>query len=155
LARVGTRCVFRIGKSVRRSTWAMTVGIAVASMVSGMGCRRNDGPERVALSGSVTFQGRPVQEGQIRFVPLGATTAPVTIGAIRDGAYAMRGGQGVPVGTHRVEITAFNPNDPVPMGPGSAPRKQLLPSKYNRQSELTITIQSGANALVRDFAMTP
>jgi hypothetical protein len=140
---------------VRRITRAMIVGIAVASMASAVGCRRNDGPERVALSGKITFQGQPVQEGQIRFVAIGGTEAPVTIGAVKDGVYSMAANNGVPVGTHRVEIVAFNPGDPAPIGPGAPPRKQLLPAKYNRQSELTVSIDTGQKQSAKDFDLTP
>ena len=122
-------------------------------MVSG--CGRGDGIERVTMAGSVTFRGQPVAEGQIRFIPKAGTAAPLTIEKVAAGRYATETSGGVPVGKHRVEILAWNPNEPAPSGPGAPPRRQLLPAKYNTQSQLEITLEPGQGQLNKDFDLTP
>jgi hypothetical protein len=133
---------------------AVLGGLVAVSLVFAVGCRGSSGPERVALSGKVTLEGKPVEDGQIRFVPQAGTVAPVTIAAIKNGAYDTAVSGGVPVGTHRVEIRAYDPKEPAPRGPGSPPRKQLVPAKYNAGTQLEITIQSGVRVLTKNFDLT-
>lgn len=119
-----------------------------------LGCNKGDGLTRSIVSGSVTLRGQPVQDGQIRFIPQGDTQGPLTIESIKDGQYRCARVGGVPVGTHRVEILAFHPDDPEPTGPGERPRRQLVPNRFNRDSELTVTISSSSGDVVQDFALT-
>jgi hypothetical protein len=133
---------------------AMFGRLACLTLVLVAGCRGKSGPERVALSGKVTFQGQAVEDGQIRFDPQAGTIAPVTIAPIKNGVYDAVASGGVPVGTHRVEIRAYNPKEPAPKGPGMPPRKQLLPAKYNTATELQITIDSGSRAITKNFDLS-
>jgi len=119
-----------------------------------IGCDKGDALTRAIVSGSVTLRGQPVQDGQIRFIPQGDTRGPLTIEPIKDGQYRCAHGGGVPVGTHRVEILAFHPDDPEPTGPGERPRRQLAPIRFNRDSELTVTISSSNGDVIQDFALT-
>ena len=118
------------------------------------GCSSDDPYERVSVSGSVTFQGQPVEDGQIRFSAKMGTTAPVVIEQISDGRYATTNSGGVPVGQYRVEIRAYDPNTSFPKTPEDPPRKQLLPAKYNVQSELDFVVESGQDEIARDFDLT-
>ena len=119
------------------------------------GCGGQEGPARVVVSGKVTFQGQPVADGQIRFVPKPGTAAPVTIEAIKNGTYSTDTSGGVPVGEHLVEIRAYDPNQPPPTGPGEPPRRQLLPDKYNSKTELELKAKAGQRPITRDFELTP
>jgi len=114
--------------------------------------------ERTVVSGKVTFNGEPIQKGQIRFVPEGQTEGPVTIGQIEKGQYTIDAEGGVPVGTHRIEITAYreaerNPNEPEEIpGVEGTPEEQFIPEKYNNLTELKATIESGGPA-TKDFEL--
>ena len=119
-----------------------------------VGCNDGDGLRRAIVSGSVTIDGQPVVDGQIRFVPQGDTQGPLTIEPIKDGRYRCARAGGVPVGTHRIEILAFHPDDPEPRGPGGTPRRQLVPAKFNRDSQLTATISADGGAVEQDFQLT-
>lgn len=116
------------------------------------GCGGSDGPQRVILSGTVTYQGQPVKEGQICFLPIEGTQAPVAGAPITDGKYCVEQKGGLPVGTHKVQILAFASN-----GKGGADAmtglmgKQYLPWKYNRETELKITVESGSDAITQDY----
>jgi len=135
---------------------------AVAAVVLA-GCGQ-DGPERAVVSGTVTYQGKPLEEGQIRFLPVKGTEAPVSGGAIRKGEYRVDAKGGVPVGTHRIEIIAYRvPPESLEilktLPPDATetempPREQYIPAKYNADSELEITIPPGSGAIRRDFQLT-
>ena len=125
---------------------------AVACLAVLAGC--GDGIERVKMSGKVTFEGQPVVDGKIRFMPKQGTEMPLTIEPVKDGQYDTSTSGGVPVGSYRVEIRAYHPDDPIPQGPGAPPRRQLLPKKYNTFSELEITLEPGQKTITKDFELT-
>ena len=122
------------------------------SLICVCGCDTS-GPERVVVSGQVTYQGRPVERGTIRFVPTGETRGPATGTTIKQGKYEAAAKGGVLVGTQRVEIIAIALRKD-PMGRDLVVLEgagvQYLPAKYNRQSTLSVTIESGG-PVVQDF----
>ena len=115
------------------------------------------------VRGTVSYEGQPVESGQIRFHPIKDTRTPMWGAYIRDGQYEAYGKGGVPVGTHRVEILAYRaksdaaraadppPSDPLLMG---VPTDQYLPEKYNTKTELIITIEPGSGRVTRDFDLS-
>lgn len=113
------------------------------------------GPERVVVTGTVTYQGKPIEQGSIRFVPTGETKGPATGTAIQQGQYEASSKGGVLVGAQRVEITAIAPRKD-PLGRDLAVMEgagvQYLPEKYNRKSTLNVTIESGGPA-VQNFEL--
>jgi hypothetical protein len=133
-------------------------------MASMIGCGGTDGPERAVVHGKVTYMGQPIEKGDIRFVPTAGTKAPVSGAKIENGEYRADIKGGVPVGTHQVQISAFRPDprfrEMIENLPPDAtelerpPDEQYLPAKYNRQSELQITIDPGAGTVEKDFQLT-
>lgn len=140
--------------------WVLFALLLILCCLSAAGCRRS-GPERAIVTGAVTYQGKPLPEGQIRFVPAPGTHAPTAGAFVIDGRYTADGKGGVPVGTHKVMIEAYRlvgPTQPTDL-PGQAPetapgRQQILPSKYNAKTELEITIEPGARRITRNFELT-
>jgi hypothetical protein len=123
----------------------------VALLLTLVGC---GGPsDRVVLRGDVTFDGKPVQIGTIRFAPIEGAQGSVTIAPIEDGKYVADSHEGVPYGTHRVEISAFDLTGFEP-GPGKQP-KQLIPSKYNEESALTANVDQTSGDSTIDFQLMP
>lgn len=126
------------------------------------GCGRGSGPERVVVSGEVTYRGKPVPQGRIRFTPLAGCPLPASGAPIIDGRYRADGHGGVPVGTHAVQIEAYESAAPKPgaapppMNPALAKigRRQYLPAKYNSQTKLEFKIDPGSRAVVRNFDLT-
>ena len=162
---------WRFGRSTARKqsgqrTWqgglVLVVGGALAlAFVSG--CGRDRGPERVVVSGTVTYQGELIGEGCIRFMPTTESLVPMAGAWITDGKYKIAGRGGVPVGTHKVEIEgyrinmkALRPGQPVPQSAmeKGAPRVQYLPKRHNAESKLQFTIESGSRAITKNFALT-
>jgi hypothetical protein len=71
------------------------------------GCNR--GPKTAPVRGRVTYEGKPVPNGAVAFIPEGGTTATGEIGP--DGAYTLttfRKGDGAVLGAHKVVITALD-----------------------------------------------
>jgi hypothetical protein len=114
-----------------------------AAMIACIGC---SGDSSVGtLQGLVTLDGKPLDSAQMRFSPIDGQSA--TSGcSVTNGKYELQ----LPVAKHRVEISATR----MPPG-GKAAEKhtsvdfaivQLVPSKYNSKSDLTIEVKAGRNA---------
>lgn len=135
---------------------SLTFKALLMLLISLSGCGYKSGLERVHVSGQASYLGKPIEVGQIRFVPIEPTRAPITIESIRDGRYETETSGGVPIGNFRVELRMYDPVEyrTAPRSPMSPAIKQLLPNKYNRDSELTITIDSGSGSMEKDFLLT-
>ena len=135
--------------------------VCIGGVLACAGCGDSSGLKMVEVSGSVTLDGQPLPEGQIRFVPTGETKGPASGAAISEGRYTVTNRGGVPAGTHRVEIRAERPNQQGrragPYDPGYEPdeliREQYLPARYNAASELTATIPDDQRRFELDFAL--
>jgi len=81
-------------------------GLLLAMVVS---CGKAGVP-RYELSGTVTYQGKPVPAGSIRFEPVGTTLNNSTIGDadIKDGKYSTLLDRGIIGGRQRVFVYGFN-----------------------------------------------
>ncbi|MES2791165.1 MAG: hypothetical protein V4719_16240 [Planctomycetota bacterium] len=82
----------------------------LAALVVSSGCwGGTDGPTRFPISGAVTFDGKPVLDGEIFFQPdeAAGNSGPATIAVVRDSKYSVPLAQGVVGGPYRVKITAF------------------------------------------------
>lgn len=144
-----------------RILFLMTLMLTVFGCGSGA-----DGPERVPVSGQVSYGGLPIEDGKIRFVPIEGTEGPATLALIEQGKYTADHNGGVPVGTHRVEVEAYRPQEgaqPVTeemardfadLEVGQVPQEQFLPGDYSGEtSSLRLTIESGSDAMTKDFTL--
>ena len=116
------------------------------------------GPQRVAISGSVTFDGKPVPKGMIAFISTGG--GPSTGGKIIDGRYDVPRDKGPLVGNNKVQIQGWFPTGrkipipaPVPTDEMMDETVQLIPEKYNAATELTLEVMADTNT--HDFDLTP
>lgn len=126
------------------------------ALIALVGC--GGGPARKAVSGKVTFDGKPVGTGQIAFEPVSG--GRLGIAQIVDGAYLMPSQQGPTAGNYVVRITGHRPTgrkakaSRVADGQALVDQyEQFIPSKYNEQSELKTEI-GAESEVVRDFALT-
>ncbi len=83
------------------------------------------------VSGTVSFDGQPIPEGRISFVPEDGKAAPDS-GPIQNGKFQLR----VKPGRHRVEIVADRPTGKIDPVMGMAPRESYIPACYNSQTIL-------------------
>ncbi len=120
--------------------WLWILGLGLL-----LGCGRGSEIPRATVSGKVTFQGQPIADGTIQFIPAKGTKGPAASAAIKDGDYKVVVGGGVPVGTLRVEIQGFEPVAGSPNRPPAManlqPKKQYVPAQYNRQSKMEVTVE--------------
>jgi len=128
------------------------------------GCGR-EGPDRVIVSGTVSYQGQPVEKGRIRFCPEKGTMMPTSGALIVDGKYSVEAKGGVPVGAHNVEIVGFraDPDYRPPAHTGPLPtgvteeelsQVQYIPEKYNKRTKLEITIRPDSGRITRDYDLS-
>lgn len=91
----------------------------VFTLVASLGCGGSHGPPRYALSGSVTYSGKPVPAGYLTFAPDTAKghTGPGAQADIRDGRYELPAGQGTIGGPHVVTVYGFD-GQPFDIGGG-------------------------------------
>lgn len=122
---------------------------ASAGLVLSFGCG-DTGPKRHALSGAVTYKGRPIKGGLISFIPKGgqvsAAGAPIT-----DGRYAIPAATGLLAGEYDVSISvptaapgkSETKGDDAPGGGGEKETAETLPAKYNATTELHVEVKAG------------
>jgi len=111
--------------------------------------------------GTVSYEEKPVQEGQIVFFPIEETRGPSTGAEIREGQYEIPRSAGPYAGgAYRVEITAAGPvrsYAPNASGAGMIAEvtDQYLPAAYNQQSTLRVAISPEADENQHDFHLSP
>jgi hypothetical protein len=113
----------------------------LAAFVSTAGC--SDKAELGTVAGIVTLDSQPLPAGEIRFVPADGQSA--TAGAtIAEGKFTAA----VPPGEKKVQISAPKVTGKkkmydTPDSPTVDIVQELLPARYNVQSELMITVGNG------------
>jgi len=125
---------------------------ALPLLVLSLGCGGgDDAPIKYEVSGQVTLDGQPLQQGRITFRPLDRATASAS-GKIENGGYVLE----CLSGQKRVEITSRR-RIPGPKTTGSKASsgepaitiEMLVPQQYNRESTLTAEVmESGGNRFV-------
>jgi hypothetical protein len=121
---------------------------AIALLAIG-GCGSAHEIPRAIVEGTVTFNGKPIKNGQISFHPIEGTRGPVAAAPIADGKYIATNKGGVPIGKHQVIVKGYEA--PPPGSDPDAGAVQFVPGKFNRKSELTAEIPSGESTVVRNF----
>ena len=140
--------------------------VVLTLVLVGYGCSRD--PGFVVVRGTVTYQGEPIEDGDIKFVPAQGTQTPVRSTMIKQGKYATPARGALLPGTYRIEIRSYiggsgdGPQidpydryvDPNSTAPKPKPREQILPEEYNRNSKLpTLTVTEGSASITRDFEL--
>lgn len=99
------------------------------------------GPTLYKIDGTVTWEGKPVPEGDVAIIPVetGGTSGG---GKIVDGKFSVQ----VSSGRKKIEITAMRdvPGKFSEVNPGEKVqiREQYLPAKYNSASELELNVKA-------------
>lgn len=131
------------------------VGCVLAA--TALGCGAPSDFKRAIVTGKITYQGTPVSHGEVLLLPEPGATGPISGGRFADGVYRIDAHGGVPVGTYRVEIKGYRELPGQKLGPGDPDygdrEEQILPSKYNSESELKLTVESSSGALTKDFLL--
>jgi hypothetical protein len=101
---------------------------------------------RQSVSGTVRLDGQPLDHGSIRFEPQNAAVRVAGGAVIIDGAFSLAKEQGLPPGRYAVSISSPD------IDPDFRPRADekmevpdLVPPRYNSQSELAVEVKQGAS----------
>jgi len=110
----------------------------LAALFATAGCDSEKGPKKIAVSGTVKFDGQPMPDGDIMFTPDDKSVGPEG-GKIKDGKYSFK----VREGKNKVQIFATRevPGKKGPMGEQAV--EQYVPEKYNNQTTLSAEVASG------------
>ena len=98
-----------------------TLTVAILFFVVGCGIRSAN---KVKVNGTVAYGGKPVDAGEIRFVPIDALIGPASFGTIAEGRFEIVARGGVPITDYRVEIDAFRRTGR--KVPGQAPARDTM-----------------------------
>lgn len=145
-----------------RSTISMKIILSGIMLVAAAGCGQS-GMEYTTsqVKGTVSYQGKPLETGKIRFIPDGEVVNGQVAGKaifanIKDGSYTITAEDGATVGKNRVEIKSYRGSGKMMIASGGEGEKveevvQFIPSQYNSESELSVEIKEGENTLDFDL----
>ncbi len=114
------------------------------------------GSQNAEVSGTVTFDGKPIENGSIVFLSVDGK-GPTTGGTIENGKYSV---QNVPVGLCKIQIKAAKETTKMKMYDDPKAEwvqkagAEMLPPKYTdeKATELNFEVKSGKNE--KDFSLT-
>jgi len=137
-------------------SWCLSVlnwSICCLAILS-LGCEAGNPDGRIPLSGSVSWEGTPVEKGYILFVSTSGGKS--SGGQIVDGSFELVEKKGVPRGKYKVKITANRPSGkkvPDSDFPDELidEIEQYIPKRYNDQSDLTLEVDGPLDALSYDL----
>ena len=117
------------------------------ALVAVVGC--GSGSKIVPVSGTVTLDGQPLANAFVGFQPQATGGAQAGVGSYgmtdAAGKFTLKTSDkdeaGAVVGTHRVEITVKEVADD--RDPKLRPKAKVLPTKYNRETELQFKVEAG------------
>jgi hypothetical protein len=122
--------------------------ILLPTVLSASGCSKPGRPGYHTVTGRVTFDGQPLENGFVQFVPVDSKTSPES-GRIAKGLYRMESKAGK-MTVHILSTRLTGKMDPVM---GTAIEEMFIPQRYNSKSELTAEVVADkANAI--DFSLT-
>lgn len=126
----------------------LIVGTALVALT---GCGGPAGPKMVDVTGTITLDGTPVDDGQIYFrADDGSNTyaAPIL-----KGAYEAK----VSPGSKKIEIIGYRdiPGKFIEVNPGekSPAREMFIPRKFNSESTLSVTVAEDKNEMEENFEL--
>ena len=134
----------------RRNTASL---LLILPLLIAAGCGGGtDGPERFPVTGKVTINGEPLDDGSIQFIPEAGTDGPSSGAPITNGAYTIPAEKGPVAGQYLVQIRGTKKTGKqIEAGPPNPPGTmvdevvQAVPAEYNSNSTLKATIKEGPN----------
>ncbi|MCA9132795.1 MAG: hypothetical protein KDA45_06560 [Planctomycetales bacterium] len=111
------------------------------------------------IHGKVMLNGKPMEQGEIQFVPMDSTGGEHVGAVITNGEYAVEDSVRLEEGEYQVQIRSYGSTGrKVWDGMGDGTNKtmvddfrQILPPKYNDVSELRLTLKPGKNEFNADL----
>ncbi|QDT53646.1 hypothetical protein Pan44_16690 [Caulifigura coniformis] len=135
---------------IRHRLRMAAAGMVLAILASGCGGADPKSHARVAVSGTVTLDGQPLDNAVILFVPLPEVNGPTASAGIVEGRFQLSAEAGPVAGKHRVQIESNDhggiaPDDEAALAEMAAGKRKLpktvkIPAIYNSRSKLEETI---------------
>lgn len=143
--------------TIQTKAWAVACMIAVVAGI--LGCRKSDGLNRVEVSGTVTFDGAPLETGSIALIPEEGTAGPSVGGPIQAGKFQLTAAEGPVAGKYKIMIRASRKTGrQIEAGEGADDPtamvdeiEMFIPEKYNSKTELTAEIGPSTGPLAFDL----
>lgn len=137
------------------------LALVLASCFSGCGDGKKSLPNLVPVSGNVTFDGKPLEQGTIGFAPVDPTGQSAS-GAIKNGYFQLdtnASSPGAVIGKYKVRVESKAGGQPgvaasaAGSGRPPVPPKSVIPVKYSdiQKSGLEADITKGTSALKFDL----
>jgi len=121
------------------------------------GCGEPNPLGRRAVHGAVSFQGQPVDYGQIQFQPEDPQHGQSSGAMISGGKYQIKLSQGLPPGSYQVMISAPDRgNQEKVEGPPGDERtlaKERIPAKYNLRTTLKVEVPKARGSYEANFKL--
>jgi hypothetical protein len=137
-----------MGKKTRAIT--RVAAIMCLLLATEAGCRHS-GAVTFPISGTVSYNGKPLPDGAIVFLPESGPSA-ADAGAIHDGRFAFS----AHAGKKKVEIRATREVGPVNRTMGARDKQSYIPAQYNSQTTLTAeVVPDGSKQFVFDLRGPP
>ena len=123
------------------SRYVFLCGAALLAAFAGCG---SDNPDGIPVSGEVSFQGKPLDQGAIEFTPLDASHR-MSGAPISEGEYSIPAEQGLSAGKYQVRITSTAGGAEVdpdqPPGESGTPAKERIPAEFNTQTKQEVEVK--------------
>lgn len=115
-------------------------GVALLTMIGLTGCSSSDAPPMATVSGQITLNGVPIENGSIVFAPIDGK-GPVAGGKIKAGQYSFAS----PYGSKRVEINSprvvgQQKSYDTPDSPVVDVVEEAIPATYNTATTITADV---------------
>jgi hypothetical protein len=134
---------------MRKSSLLFTI-LAAASVMTSVGCGKQDGPELAVVAGKITLDGEPLPRVNLRFVPEGPGGSPSFGGTNASGQYKLlfnANRHGAMLGKHRVEIEPASPETDDNGKPLPTAKVVKIPKKYTQPGVLAAEVKGGKNTV--------
>lgn len=130
-------------------TAEVVAGILISALLVCVGCQPSLGVDVATVKGTVTMDGDPLPDATVTFQPEeGRASIGITDASGQYELTYSRDAMGAMVGQHTVTITTRKEGDPEA---GIEPVAEIVPAKYNAQTELTRDVTAGNNTI--DFEL--
>ena len=133
---------------IQRHVWALWAA-GLTSLA--IGCASDDG--RVAVDGTVTVDGQPLENGTINFQPAPGNQAPSSGSAIRQGNFALATARGLQPGEYLVTVHAFRKSGRTINDPQMGQVEEIVPVKFQETMPLKASVTAGAENHL-EFSLT-
>jgi hypothetical protein len=140
---------------IPRTSGRALLGCLICWWLAASGGCGNTGSSGVAVSGRVTVDAVPVENGTISFSPTDGASGPTAGASIENGVYSISGDQGPAKGMNLVAIYGGRKTGKQVRSRRGALVDQVIsvvPERYNNQSTLKRELKPGKNVL--DFELS-